>query len=253
MHPSEVDKSEIDVCTLHTLQFVMSHAKPGQSLLEVGCGSGELAHQLEKSGLVVTAFDKDPEAGFRAAAEGITVHQADFFEYDAESNSFDVILFSRVFHHLHPLDKAVEKISSLLKPGGLIILDEFGAELMDEASALWFFGLKSILAQTEAYDWHKAELEYKDKFFESDVLQIWKEIHFGKHHVIDAATMKSELCKSFTLESEQFVPYLYRYFANRRFRLPDELVPEIYKWEIRSVELQKVKPIGIRWTFQKTN
>jgi 2-polyprenyl-3-methyl-5-hydroxy-6-metoxy-1,4-benzoquinol methylase len=244
-------ETEMDICTFHSLQFVLSHVQKGQKLLEVGCGSGELALQLEKAGLLVTAIDKDENASMRAAAEGITVQEEDFFEYSAEKESFDVILFSRVLHHMHPLDVALEKVHTLLKPNGILLLDEFAVEGMDEKSATWFYGLKQVLAEAGTYSWSLGEQKIKDKFGKESDLEIWKQLHLGMHSVIDSETMRKELAKRFKLQSDSTVPYLYRYFADRRFRLKDELVPRVYEWECKLIQQQVLKPIGFYWLYHK--
>ena len=242
---------EMDICTFHTLQFLLNHLEPGQKVLEVGCGSGELARQMELAGLEVTAIDKNPDASMRAAAEGITVFEEDFFQYEADKESFDAIVFSRVLHHMLPLDAAVEKIHSLLKPGGLLLLDEFAVEEMDDRSATWIFGLKQILVETGHHNWSLGEQKILDKFGKETDLEIWNTLHLSMHSVIKAETMQQELPKLLTLESEAIVPYLYRYFADRRFRLKDELVPRIYEWECKLIEQQCVKPIGRHWVYKK--
>lgn len=251
MTNSTYTESEMDICSFHTLQFVLKCVNPGQKLLEVGCGSGELAHQMENAGIDVTAIDKDPDNSMRAAAEGITVFEEDLFHYQGEEESFDAILFSRVLHHMHPLDIALEKIHSLLKPNGLLLLDEFAVEAMDEKSAAWFYGLKQTLAAAGAYNWSLAEQKLKDKFGRVSDLEIWQQLHVVMHSVIDSASMRKELPNRFKLESESVVPYLYRYFADRRFRLKDELVPRIYEWECKLIEQELVRPIGLHWVYRK--
>lgn len=242
---------EMDICTFHSLQFVMKHVKKGQRLLEVGCGSGELAHQIELAGVNVSAIDKDENASMRAAAEGITVHEEDFFEYETEQESFDAILFSRVLHHMHPLDQTLAKVQRLLKPNGVLILDEFAVEEVDEPSATWFYGLKQVLAEAGSYNWTLAEQKIKDKLGKERDLDVWRQLHLQMHSVIDSQTMRKELDSRLKIESETNSPYFYRYFADRRFRLKDELVPKIYQWECKLIEENVLQAIGRHWVYRR--
>lgn len=251
MTNSTYTESEMDICSFHTLQFVLNSVKPGQRLLEVGCGSGELALQMENAGILVTAFDKNPDASMRAAAEGITVFEEDLFEYAAEPESFDAVLFSRVLHHMHPLDVAIDKIHKLLKPNGLLLIDDFAVEAMDERSASWIFGLKRVLVEAGAHTWSLGEQKILNRFGKESDLEIWNTLHLSMHSVIDSKTMQTELAKKFKIESERIEPYLYRYFADRRFRVKDDLVPKIYEWECKYIEQNIIQPVGRLWVYRK--
>ena len=52
--------SNAPVATRYTLEFVRQHVRGG-SLLEIGCGAGELAACLANDGFDVAALDSDPD------------------------------------------------------------------------------------------------------------------------------------------------------------------------------------------------
>src|SRR5437867_4265086 len=104
----------------HNVQFLRRVLPPGSwRLLEVGCGDGAVAERLHSNDRVVTALDQSPEAVEEARKRGVPAVAADFFEY--RGGPFDVILLSRVLHHLAPLSRALEHAQELLVPGGLLI------------------------------------------------------------------------------------------------------------------------------------
>lgn len=242
--------SPIDLCTAHTVDFVLDQLSSGSRLLEVGAGNGEVAGQLSKKGLVVTAIDRSEESVQRAEKEGVKVIKTDLFDFEAAPGSFDAILFSRVLHHIEPLDQGLQKVRKLLKPGGVLLLDEFGVELMDLKSCLWFYGLKKVLAESGAFPLSKSEEEIKDRILEKDSLEIWNE-HFKKHNVTKSSVMKAELDKQFKLQSAKSVPFLYRYFAERDFRKPDKLVPAVYEWETKLIREKMIHEIGLLWVYRR--
>ncbi|QSZ48950.1 hypothetical protein AYX22_11415 [Arthrobacter sp. D5-1] len=85
-------------------------AKGAASLLDIGCGSGDVARSLagwaRKDGfrLTVTAIDPDARAfAFAAklpAMEGVTYRQAHSSELVAEGLVFDFVISNHILHHL---------------------------------------------------------------------------------------------------------------------------------------------------------
>lgn len=99
-------------------------------ILEVGCGRGELALALDAAGHVVTAIDPD-------APEGRIFHRVTIEEFDGQS-AFDAVVASWSLHHVRDLPSVLDKISHSLRPGGILILNEFGWDLFDEPTADWY-------------------------------------------------------------------------------------------------------------------
>ncbi len=104
-------------------------------LLAVGCGDG--AHELgiarNRYAKTIQAFDASPVAiGMAqeaAKAEGLAV---DFFvsrfeEFIAAppSDLFDAVLFSGSLHHVTDLEGMLGSVRNVLKPGGLVIVNEY--------------------------------------------------------------------------------------------------------------------------------
>lgn len=115
--------------------FVRSRLPPPPArVLEVGCGSGELALALCSGGWRVTAVDPEAPHGepfIRARVEEL--HVADYEPFDAA-----VAVLS--LHHAGNLGAMLDKVRSLLKPGGVLVVDEFRKEhLADRATAAFFY------------------------------------------------------------------------------------------------------------------
>ena len=96
-------------------------------LLELGCGSGELALSLAAEGYSVTAIDPEAPVGpifLRTRIE-------DFVSTD----SFDAVLASLSLHHVADLAVALDRVASLLARGGRLVIDDFGWERLTGPAA----------------------------------------------------------------------------------------------------------------------
>jgi ubiquinone/menaquinone biosynthesis C-methylase UbiE len=110
--------------------------RPGDRVLDIGCGTGTFDTMLKQRcpGVEVTGLDPDPKALARArhkaeqARVSIRFDQgfADSLEYPAAAN-FDVVFSSFMFHHLEGSDreKTLREVRRALKPGGSFYLLDF--------------------------------------------------------------------------------------------------------------------------------
>lgn len=89
---------------------------PSPSLLDIGCGGGDLARRLARRAstdgyrLNITAVDPDARAfAFASAAtpvEGVHYRKAHTSVLLAEGHSYDVVMSNHVLHHLSPAELA---------------------------------------------------------------------------------------------------------------------------------------------------
>jgi ubiquinone/menaquinone biosynthesis C-methylase UbiE len=103
-----------------------------KTLLDVGCGDGELASKLARSGAIVTGVDTDPAmiaaARRRAEVEDIQLH---LVEGRAETLPFDGAVFERVVAvtvlcFIRDAERAIGEMARVLKPGGQLVIGELG-------------------------------------------------------------------------------------------------------------------------------
>lgn len=112
--------------------------RPGHRVLEIGCGTGNLALLAKRlhPDAEVVGLDPDPKAlaraGRKAGRGGLAVQLDLGFaqELPYPDGSFDRVLSAFMFHHLGPNDKeeTLREVRRVLKPGGSLHLLDYGEE-----------------------------------------------------------------------------------------------------------------------------
>lgn len=97
-------------------------------VLEVGAGDGELAAALVAAGYDVVAIDPDSPA---PEVRAVALHELDELPFDAA-----VAVLS--LHHVEPLHESVRRLADLVRPGGVLVVDEFDVDRLDERAARWW-------------------------------------------------------------------------------------------------------------------
>lgn len=120
-------------------ELVERELPPGSRVLEVGCGDGALASRLAAAGHDVTGIDPaaPPGAGFRRLR---------LEDLDPEEGPFDAVVAQLSLHHVVDLEAAADRIAALLRPQGLVLVDELAWERLDEPTLEWLYGQRRALA-----------------------------------------------------------------------------------------------------------
>jgi 2-polyprenyl-3-methyl-5-hydroxy-6-metoxy-1,4-benzoquinol methylase len=94
------------------------------SVLDIGCGNGNIAMALGAVGYNVKGIDIDKNS-IELASNKNTLPNVKFEVYDANSftinNSFDAIVCSEVLEHLDKPWELVASVFNILKPGGVFV------------------------------------------------------------------------------------------------------------------------------------
>ncbi|WP_092521939.1 methyltransferase domain-containing protein [Actinopolyspora saharensis] len=117
-----------------TVDFDTLGVRPGQRVLDLGCGAGRHAFELYRRGLRVVAFDHaeqdlaEVSAMFAAmeqegevpdGAEATTV-QGDALDLPFPDESFDHVIASEILEHIPADEQAMRELVRVLKPGGRV-------------------------------------------------------------------------------------------------------------------------------------
>ncbi len=95
-----------------------------ENILDLGCGDGTLAVEMQKMGANVTAVDLSESMVAKTEEKGIKSFVMSATELTFE-NEFDAVFSNAVLHWVKDSDKAIKKISKSLKSNGRFIA-EFG-------------------------------------------------------------------------------------------------------------------------------
>lgn len=111
------------------LEAALSEARPADSVLEIGCGSGFISQELALRAKRLLATDINPHAVRAAKARGIEVIRADLFR--GIKGKFDLILFNAPYLPTQPEERTGQWIDYALDGGenGRQTVDRFIVDL----------------------------------------------------------------------------------------------------------------------------
>ncbi|MDI6105171.1 methyltransferase domain-containing protein [Actinoplanes sp. NEAU-A12] len=130
------DDSSIEVAAARLTEIMIDklRIKPGDRVLDLGCGPGKPAVQMAKTTgaqvVGVSISSKDVElAGFRAEAlnlqDQLSFQVADANDLPFEPDSFDAVLALESIVHMEDRAHVLRQIARVLKPGGRVALTDF--------------------------------------------------------------------------------------------------------------------------------
>lgn len=199
--------------------FVLGELPPLPArVLEIGCGSGQLALGLAEAGYAVLAIDP-------SAPEGAIFQQTTLEELD-EPAVFDAVVASCSLHHIHDLDAAVERIESSLRPRGRLILVEFAWKRMDPDTADWYLGQQLALHAAGRLDDVPRSVE--------DSLATWDENHRRLHA---GEALRASLSRRFRELRFERTPYLHRMLGGVASEALEQTL----------VDAGAIRALGFRW------
>jgi len=132
--------------------------QPGEQILDLGCGTGHLTHEIAESGAAVLGIDQSAEMIEHARRNypEIPFEVADATRY-RPGRRFDAVFSNAALHWMKPPEAAAESISLALKPGGRLVAELGGkgntaSILAVTKRNLWYFpGIAQYASLLERY------------------------------------------------------------------------------------------------------
>lgn len=124
------------------LSFVSAYGKgvaellapqPGEHILDLGCGTGDLAYEISASGAYVTGMDYSAEMIERAKSKypGLTFVVGDGENFNTEM-PYDAVFSNAALHWMKDAASVVRSVYDSLKPGGRFVAEFGGLGNIDE-------------------------------------------------------------------------------------------------------------------------
>ena len=106
--------------------ITLLNAQPGEFIVDLGCGTGQLTSEISAKGAKVIGLDSDRAMIAQAQSNypNIPFQVADATSFETESPA-DAIFSNAVLHWVTDAEAAVNQITKMLKPGGRFVA-EFG-------------------------------------------------------------------------------------------------------------------------------
>lgn len=134
--------------------LALADIRPGEHVLDVGCGTGTLAIAVSRSQPEARVFGIDPAPTMvrrarqkaEAAGANVTFDLGIVEKLDVEDGKLDIVLSSLMLHHLPGavLRAGLKEIYRVLRPGGrFVAVDFFGSGPMLHRLAGMFRGHRS--------------------------------------------------------------------------------------------------------------
>jgi len=104
---------------------IMARLRPGERILDIGCGSGDLARLIKEKGCRVVGIELTAERAemARASCERILIGNVETMPLPLEPAGFDVLLFSNILEHLLDPVATIRRLLPFLSPKGRVLVD----------------------------------------------------------------------------------------------------------------------------------
>lgn len=101
-------------------------AKPGESILDLGCGDGQLTRRLAATGASVVGVDLSPQMLAAARERGIDAREGSAESLPFADRAFDAVFSNAVLHWVRDQEAMMAEVRRVLKPGGRFVAEMGG-------------------------------------------------------------------------------------------------------------------------------
>ena len=168
---------------------------PPARVLEVGAGEGDLARALRAAGYDVVAIDPEPR--------GDDVRAVALHELDEPAASFDAAVAIVSLHHVEPLEESCARLTALLRPGAMLVVDELDVRAYDERAAGWWLRQRAALGARAGRTADELVADLRS-------------------HLHPLERIVETLAPDFEVGAPLRGPYLYRWYLNESLRPAEE-------------------------------
>lgn len=155
------------------------------SMLELGCGRGELLIGAANRGWSVCGVEMTEEFASIATAKNIEIEYSSIGKCQALHGTYDVIVLAAILEHLYEPLETLKQVRKALRPGGLVFIDvpnerslamKFGNLYMRARGKDWTINLSPTFSPFHVAGYSPSSLRYalEESGFEVHSLDIVK-------------------------------------------------------------------------------
>lgn len=100
--------------------------QPGERILDLGCGDGQLSQRIASSGARVVGLDASPQMAAAARTRGIAVDEGSAESMPYADQSFDAVFSNAALHWVRGQDAMLAEVHRVLRPGGRFVVEMGG-------------------------------------------------------------------------------------------------------------------------------
>jgi trans-aconitate methyltransferase len=155
----------------------------GEKIFDLGCGSGDLAHEIQQAGAVVTGMDLSNEMIAKAR---IKYPQIDFIVGNAENfimdQSYDAVFSNAALHWMKNAKQVVESVWNILHQGGRFVAEFGGKGNLD----ILLKAIGEVLAEDYGIDaaslnpWYFPSIAEYSTLLEQQGFRVTYAVHFDR-------------------------------------------------------------------------
>lgn len=129
----------------------LAEVYPGESAMDLCCGTGDIAFALARAGARVTGVDFSDAmlsvARRRSAQAGreVAFEQGDALQLRFEDRSFDLVTLGYGLRNLRDLDGGLREVARVTRPGGRLLVLDFAFPANRVWKAVYTVHLKSVV------------------------------------------------------------------------------------------------------------
>ncbi len=129
--------------------------QPGENILDVGCGTGDLSAQIAAAGATVTGLESSAEMIARAREKhpALRFIQQDITAF-IQPGAFDAAFSNATLHWVANAGGAAAAISAALKPGGRFVAEFGGAGNMRGVTQAVSAALLELTGHAHSHQWY---------------------------------------------------------------------------------------------------
>lgn len=101
-------------------------ARPGERILDLGCGDGQLTTRISATGAIVVGVDSSHAMAAAARARGVLADEGDAESLPYASGSFDAVFSNAALHWVRDQDAMMGQVRRVLRPGGRFVAEMGG-------------------------------------------------------------------------------------------------------------------------------